>query len=91
MQHFKTLSAATVLAVACFMGAQQKAVPQFTLSVSHWTRTGNYDYRVVAEGGKQLLEMRQEGKNKWTRVEDITCHNVGRFESDSFDYVGECK
>jgi hypothetical protein len=90
MQLFKILLALTaILAIACFTVAQQ-TLP-FTISVSHWTRASSYDYRVIVEGRKQFLEMRQEGKKKWARVEDITCHGTGRVESDSFDFVGVCK
>jgi hypothetical protein len=81
----------TLLAFACSLLAQQKAdPPPFQVDMT-WARSSSYEYRVVAEGKKEFLEMRQQGKKKWARVEDVTCTHFGRFESDSFDYASTCK
>lgn len=88
----RKISFAILLAFACSLLAQQKAdPPPFQVSIDYWTRSSSYQYRVVTEGKKQFLEMRQEGKRKWARVEDVTCTHFGSFNSDSFDYTAICK
>jgi hypothetical protein len=85
--------ALALMLFAGLAGAQTKKVdpPNFAVTITRRV-TSSYDYRVVNEGSKQYLEMRQTGKQKWTRVEDVTCvHGRGRYESESFDYAYICE
>lgn len=80
--------------VFCFARGQTKKVevPPFKIDIASWARTTRYEYRTIEIGSKQYLEMRQLGKEKWTRVEDVTCvHGPGRYESESFDYTYICQ
>ena len=87
----KNLTFAVFLALTSLQPPHQQATPPaFAINVS-WARSTSYEYRVVAEGSKEFLEMRQEGKKKWARVEDVTCAHSGNFDSDSFDYSAVCK
>jgi hypothetical protein len=82
------------LALGCLVRAQTKRVETApsTVTVAYFSRTSSYDYRVVSDGPKQYLEMRETGKQKWKRVEDVTCTNgPGRHESESFDYAYVCE
>lgn len=91
-----TLLLTAVTLVSSIVLAQQKKaksirIPSFTISIPYWSRTSRYDYRIVKRGSKQFLEMRQTGKKKWARVEDVTCTRPGDYKSKSFDYEGICK
>jgi hypothetical protein len=82
-----------LLLFACVVYGQAKKVdpPNSTVTITRRV-TSTYDYRLVNEASKQYLEMRQAGKQKWTRVEEVTCvHGAGRYESESFDYAYICE
>ena len=83
-----------LLVFGCLVRAQTKRgeTPPSTVTIAYFSRISSNDYRVVDEGSKQYLEMRETGKQKWKRVEDVTCiHGPGRYESESFDYTYVCE
>jgi hypothetical protein len=75
----------------CDPAKPQIHIPPFKIECCSLLRTSAYEYREAADKGKRYLEIRQFGKTKWARVEELKCTKPGQnSESESFDYDYSC-
>ncbi|PYP93006.1 MAG: hypothetical protein DMG65_02210 [Candidatus Angelobacter sp. Gp1-AA117] len=74
------------------MFGQTATVPQIKSIEVVLIRTSAYEYRDVKTAkGNRYLEIRQSGKTRWARVEEIKCGKIGEeVESQSFDFSYRC-